>query len=369
VDTLNRYYSKGKIYDITKYIDFESYDVSRGELFSEINFNFEEPDTILNQEFAKNNGLAYGDEELKLTDDAGDPLDGDNYDIEVPFETVVYDRLNNVETNERTNIMYAPFISEDREASFPKTNFFYNIPQNTTATPMRYITNNSVIQSIAGSINTAFHSDSVLGGGDAFIFSSEYSEWSGNLIDFNLYTNYHQRYIDSIFSIKRRNYSFSAVLPMWLATTLNLNDVLKIKGNYHRIDNYTTNINNGKTNFKLINSFANDLSNLVDGSTKRYVDTAGGVDTIRTNSPAPLATLVDLGYGTSWASYVIDNSNVDTTFLVNNSGAERSLLVDLTYNAGNKIASSVMYIQKNGNITVDNNAITVDSNSTTIDNE
>lgn len=371
VDTLNRYYSKGKIYDITKYIDFESYDVSRGELFSEINFNFEEPDTILNQEFAKNNGLAYGDEELKLTDQPnglGEPLDGDNYDIEVPFETVVYDRLNNVETNERTNIMYAPFISEDREASFPKTNFFYNIPQNTTATPMRYITNNSVIQSIAGSINTAFHSDSVLGGGDAFIFSSEYSEWSGNLIDFNLYTNYHQRYIDSIFSIKRRNYSFSAVLPMWLATTLNLNDVLKIKGNYHRIDNYTTNINNGKTNFKLINSFANDLSNLVDGNTTKYTGYAETTETIRTNSESTAVSLVDIGFGTAWATFTIVGDNVNVTASENNTGSDRSILINLTDGDGKRTETDVLFIQEDGNITADNTLITADNTIITADN-
>lgn len=368
VDTLNRYYAKGTIYDVTKYIDFETYDVSRGELFSEINFNFEGPGTILNQEFQKNNGLAYGDEELKLTDDAGEPLDGDNYDIEVPFETVVYDRLSNVETNVKTNIMYAPFISEDRTATFPKTNLFYNIPQNITTTPARYITNNNVLEVISGNINTAFHADSVLGGGDAFIFSSEFSEWNGNIIEYNLYTNYHKRYIDSIFSIKRRNYKFSAVLPMWLATTLELNDVLKIKGNYFRIDNYTTNVNNGKTNFKLINTFADSLRELVDGNTTKYAGYAETTETIRTNSESTAVSLVDIGFGTAWATFTIVGDNVNVTASENTTGSDRSILINLTDGDGKRTETDVLFIQEDGNITADNTLITADNTIITADN-
>lgn len=368
VDTLNRYYAKGVIYDVTKYIDFESYDVERGELFSEINFNFEDPQTILNQEFKKNTGLAYGDEEVKLTDELGEPLDGDTYEIKVPFETVVYDRLSNLDNDDRTNIMYAPFLDESGTANFPKTNFFYNIAQNVTTTPIRYITNNNVLESITGNINTAFHATDIQGSSDAFIFSSEFSEWNGQSITSNLYTNFHQRYIDGIFSIKRRNYKFSAVLPMQIATKLELKDVLKIKGNYYRIDNYTTNVNTGKSNLVLINAFADTLSELVDGSTTKYVGYAAVTETIRTNSTAPLVTLVDAGNGTAWASYVIVGDNVNITATKNDTGNDRSIIISLTDGDGSRTATDVLFIQEDGNLTVDNNNVTVDNDQITADN-
>mgnify|MGYP003633318046 CR=1 FL=1 len=368
VDTLNRYYAKGNIYDVTKYIDFESYDVERGELFSEINFNFEDPETILNQEFKKNTGTAYGDEEVKLTDETGEPLDGDTYDIKVPFETVVYDRISDLDNNDRTNIMYAPFLDESGTGNFPKTNFFYNIPQNITTTPIRYITNNNVIETITGSINTAFHAADIQGSTDAFIFSSEFSEWNGQIIDSNLYTNFHKRYIEGIFNVKRRNYKYSAVLPMQITTKLQLNDVLKIKGNYYRIDNYTTNVNTGKSNLVLINAFADSLSELVDGSTTRYVGYEETTNTIRTNTTTPLVTLQSTGYGTAWASYVIDGDNVNVTATKNDTGNERSIIISLTDGDGNRTTTDVLFIQEEGNLTVDSNTVTSDNDQITSDN-
>jgi hypothetical protein len=368
VDTLNRYYAKGIIYDVTKYIDFESYDVERGELFSDINFNFEDPETILNQEFTKNTGTAYGDEEVKLTDALGDPLDGGTYDIKVPFETVVYDRISNLNNDDRTNIMYAPFLDESGTANFPKTNFFYNIAQNITTTPIRYITNNNVLETITGNINTAFHATDIQGSSDAFIFSSEFSEWNGQAITSNLYTNFHKRYIDGIFSVKRRNYKFSAVLPMQIATKLELKDVLKIKGNYYRIDNYTTNVNTGKSNLVLINAFADSLSELVDGGTTKYAGYAETTDTIRTNSALPVVVLSDTGFGTSWASYVIVGDNVNVTATKNDTGNERSIIINLTDGDGNRTETDVLFIQEDGNLTVDNNSVTVDNDQITADN-
>ena len=41
VDTLQGYYSKGNTYDITKYIDFENYEVERGKILNNINFSFQ----------------------------------------------------------------------------------------------------------------------------------------------------------------------------------------------------------------------------------------------------------------------------------------------------------------------------------------
>ena len=371
VDTLNRYYAKGTIYEVTKYIDFESYDVERGKLFSEINFNFEDPETIINQEFKKNTGTAYGDEEVKLTDGpdgTGDPLDGDTYDIKVPFETVGYDRISDLNNNNLTNIMYAPFLDESATASFPKTNFFYNIPQNISTTPIRYITNNNVIETITGSINTAFHAADIQGTTDAFIFSSEYSEWNGQITLANLYTNFHQKYINGIFDIKRRNYKYSAVLPMHIITKLQLNDVLKIKGNYYRIENYTTNVNTGKSNLVLMNVLTDSLNELIDGNKTRYAGYKQTTDTIRTNSTTPLVALIDTGYGTAWASYAITNENVNVTLTKNATGNQRSLLIGVSDGEKSRTGVDVLYVQEDGNLTVDNNSVTSDNDQITADN-
>ena len=53
VNDLNSYYKQGKLVDVTKYIDFNSVDVERGKIIKEINFNFEEPETILKRSILK----------------------------------------------------------------------------------------------------------------------------------------------------------------------------------------------------------------------------------------------------------------------------------------------------------------------------
>ena len=55
IDNLDYFYAKGGLYDITKYVDFDSFDVERGKILNEISFKFQDPTTILNMQFKQNN--------------------------------------------------------------------------------------------------------------------------------------------------------------------------------------------------------------------------------------------------------------------------------------------------------------------------
>jgi len=56
VNTLKDYYAEGRVWNLTQYIDASSYEVERGKLLNPINFNFEEPQTLLNIQFDANTG-------------------------------------------------------------------------------------------------------------------------------------------------------------------------------------------------------------------------------------------------------------------------------------------------------------------------
>ena len=56
---------------MTKYIDIETVDVSRGDVLNTISYKFQEPTTILNIQFKENNQIAYGDEDAELRDENG----------------------------------------------------------------------------------------------------------------------------------------------------------------------------------------------------------------------------------------------------------------------------------------------------------
>jgi len=260
VNTLNNYYADGVLRDITRYVDFESYDVSRGKILNEIDFKFEDPTTILNQQFKKNTTIAYGDEELNLTDSNGVPLDGSSLDYKIPFEQIVFERLLDLDDNELTNIQYGSIIDESLNPVNPKPVIYYNNLVSLGTKQLSFIDDTGTQVILGTDINTASHVFPLDAKTYSTVFGAEFSTWDGTLIQNTLYINYHKNYIESIFNIKRRDFSFDAILPLEILSSLKLNDVLKIKDNYYRIDNFTLNLINGKSKLNLINSFDNTIN-------------------------------------------------------------------------------------------------------------
>jgi hypothetical protein len=260
VNTLNDYYADGVLRDITRYVDFESYDVSRGKILNEIDFKFEEPTTILNQQFKKNTTIAYGDEELNLTDSNGVPLDGNSLDYKIPFEQIVFERLLDLDDNELTNIQYGAIIDESLNPVNPKPVIYYNNLVSLGTKQLSFIDDTGTQVILGTDINTASHVFPLDAKTYSTVFGAEFSTWDGTLIQNTLYINYHKEYIESIFNIKRRDFSFDAILPLEILSSLKLNDVLRIKDNYYRIDNFTLNLINGKSKLNLINSFDNTIN-------------------------------------------------------------------------------------------------------------
>ncbi len=260
VNTLNQYYSEGNLIDITRYVDFENVEVARGNILKEITFEFAEPTTILNTQFEINTGLGYGDEFLQLVDDTGKPLDGDDLEYKIPFEQLVFERLIDIDTNEVTPIMYGSIINESLEPANPKVVIFYNEAVDLSTHPISFINDLGVQEVLDLEINTASHIYPLENQLYSTVFGAEFSNWNGIIINNTLYTRHHKAYIESIFNIKRRSFAFTAHLPLQILSALKLNDVLRIQGNYYRIDNFTLNLTNGISKLNLINSFDNTIT-------------------------------------------------------------------------------------------------------------
>lgn len=365
INNLNDYYSEGKLFDITQYVDFDSYDVERGDILNEINFKFSEPQTILNQEFEKRYGIAYGDEELALEDDNGDPLDGGSLDLELPFEQVIYERLTDAYDNELTDTMVGSIISEDLKPVSLKPHIFYNVRQNLGSKVLGYRDANSVTQ-VSGIINTASHTIDFNQMLYSAIFSAEFSTWDGRKIDNTLYWNYYKDYILSIFNVKRRNFKYRAILPLHILTSLQLNDVLKIKGNYYRIDKYTINLLTGEADLNLINSFDNDLSQFETNNTVFFEDyNSNRMSVYIRNTEGFKTKFEDVGYGVGWITVSADGNNIIIDITENNTGAFRRAVL-VVFLGGREIRISIN--QEAKPITIDSTLITVDNNIITADN-
>jgi len=373
VNDVNSYYDSGDLLDVTKYIDFKDVKVSRGELFNEINFNFEEGETILQNQFKQNTGLFYGDEETIIRNEDGDLIDGTSQKIKLPFEQIIYERLTDINDNDQTNIQYASLIDLDRNKTSVKPHIFYNV--NVSLGDKKIAverTDGSIFNGLL-TINTPSHTNTLENENFAFLFSEEFNTWNGFKTSKNLYTNYHKNYIDNTFNVKRRNFFFDAVLPSNIIYKLTLNDVLKIGKNYYRILDYSFSLLDGKTKFKLINSFEPNLRKLTPNNTVFFLNKeAQSFTTYVVNGNTKVLTFdyIDTGFGTNFVTTVQDGDLIINTITENNTGGQRTIIISVKED-GVEIFQ-IFVTQEHGilgDVNFDSTNITFDNNNITFDNQ
>ena len=253
VNSLDAFYRVGKRYEITKYVDYSSMDIERGEIISELDFTYQEPETILAKKFKDNNGVGFGDSKVKLKDENGDVFDGDVLTVELPFETIVYERLTNADDDVDTSIQIGSAIDIAFEPVFTAPHIHYaslvSISDNNvkwgTSTPQQISTEMWMPMSHNGVYSPAYS----LG------FESEASTYTNEVLSNTLYSNHYQNYLEAIFNIKRRTFKVSAQLPIQIITRLQLNDIIAIDKLDYRINNFKYNLLTGRTQLELINGF------------------------------------------------------------------------------------------------------------------
>lgn len=367
VDTINNYYALANVWNISRYVKTDTLEVSRGNLLNEIKFNFKEPITLLNTQFKKNTGLAYGDEETLLTDDGtptGVPLEGDALTIAVPFEQFVYERLYDLNGGATTNIMYGGIFDEKIAPVSPSAHVFYNINNTIGTKTIGFINDLGVKEELTGNINTPSHSIDFAQPQYNLVFGIETNEWNGIASENTLYSNHYRDYVSSIFNIKRRSFKYNAVLPLRILLKLQLNDILEIKNNYYRIDNFNLNLLTREISLNLINAF----DAVIDGFTSNVNDITADYNT-QTQS----ITIANIGNSTAavdddtWLSVSIVGTIVYFTFLQNNTGLTRYNNVTIT-NLDTLQTINIFVTQYGTVVTADNGTIKADTNLITADN-
>lgn len=325
VNTLNDYYAQGKLYDITRYVDFSSYDVERGNILNVIKFNFAEPSTLLNTQFKLNTEIAYGDEETVLEDESGQMLDGDEFVVELPFEQIVYERLNDLYDNTKTNIMYGGVFNESIQGVNPKPHLFYNSNQDLGSKTVAFIDDTNTKTEIT-SLNIPLHTYGIVEPQFSLLFSQEFNEWDGLLINNTLYSNYYKQYIDSIFNIKRRTFRFNCKqLPFIILTKLQLNDILKIRNDYYRISSFNTNLLTKEISFVLINSFNNNVQAVTSSRLQVVADYKQQTQSVYVTN----INNKDYSYTASWLTVSSVNDNVYFEFDQNTDADARTATVTI----------------------------------------
>jgi len=367
IDTIDNYYKLGQVWNISRYIKTDTLEVSRGNLLNEIKFEFKDPITILNNQFKKSTGLGYGDEQILLTDDGtptGKPLEGDALTIAVPFEQIIYERLPDLSDGTITNIQYGAIVDDKIEPVNPAPHIFYNINTTIGTKTIGYINDSAVKEELTGNINTPSHSIDWAQPQYNLVFGIENNEWDNVASENTLYLNHYSNYVGNIFNPKRRSFKYNAVLPLRILLQLQLNDILEIKNNYYRIDNFNLNLLTREISLNLINAFDLVINGFTSNVTSLIADYLPQVQSI--SVPNIGNSTVDIDDDT-WLSAVIDGTIIYFTFEQNNTGFTRYNNATIT-NTDTLQTINIFITQYPSIVSFDNDEITFDNNLITWDN-
>jgi len=367
VNTLQSYYDQGERYDVTKYIDNEKNEVQRGEILNEIDIKFQEGETILAEQFRSTNNRGFGDSLVRLEDENGKLLDGDSLEMELPFEQFVYERLQDQNDGEITNVVTATVADETIQPVDTAPNIHYVSLQNLGSRDIAFVDNLGARSIWNAPINVPSHASTLTSALHSTLFEAEFSNWDGAQITNTLYKNHYENYIKAIFNIKRRTFTYRAVLPVNIVTKLELNDVIRIGSNDYRINKYGYNILNGATVLELINGFDNILGTgfLIPKSIVLNTD----AQSLKYNVPnAKLGytiALTDLGFGTDWVT-VNTTGDVVTINVTQSFETIRNLNIVFT---GPEVYTVFLSQFGSPSITFDNNITTFDNTNITWDSK
>ena len=342
INSLDSFYNQGNRYDISDKVDYSTFKVKRGELYQSIAYQFEDPSTILNEEFQNRarDKQSYGSSLVNVYESIRPIklIDGEKVEIKLPFEQVIYERLtdNNAATiNDPLNISSATITDKLLQPVTPKPILHYISEQDLSDCPIKFVDENGVSTTMSDTMLMPMNQFGTFEPAYSLLFESEVSSWDGSTLSNNLYTIHHEDYISAVFELKRRSFEYEALLPTQMVTRLGLNDVLTVEGIDYRINKFKHNLLTGITKLDLINGFDTTLYKGVyipsEINMSKYKSTLYfNVPRIATDYTI---TKVDTGDGVSFLTIGVSGSDNNMALIkcnaVNTTGLTRSC--DVTY--------------------------------------
>ena len=265
VKTLDSFYSGGDTFDITPFVKTDEHTVGATVPFSEIDFEYAEPKSILAQQFFNTNNKKYG--ELNYL---ADTTKSKKYEIKIPFEHMLFERLQDKTSGALKTVQIGSFLDDNLEPSIGQPLLFYGIyQQNQDNINFCYNTRPAVYGALADNTASNFSLNDYwipsacneLGTASTapthnLNFGSEINtftltDYAGN--NNSLFQTYYENYIVRVFNKKTRIFKFSAVLPLKVLLTLTLDDLIIVGTRAYTINKMSTKLQSGETNFELLN--------------------------------------------------------------------------------------------------------------------
>jgi len=263
VKTLDSFYQSGQLIDITKYVKTDEHIVSSIVPYSEVDLEYSDPETILATRFQLNNSRKYGE----LNYQSGFTKE-QKYEIEIPFEHMVFERLQDLTDSDLSTIQIGASIDSDLNPTIGDPLLFYGIHQ-TSADPLnfvyssrsdvygalvpsgqRFLLTSYWIPSMNNELGTPTTPPAYNLNFGSEINTYQLTDYAGN--NNSLFQLYYQNYILRIFNTKTRLFKYDAILPLKVILQLSLDDKIVIDGRVFTINKMTTKLTSGESSLELL---------------------------------------------------------------------------------------------------------------------
>ncbi len=279
VETLDSFYKKGQEHDVTRYLDFNSFNISRTDIYSEIEYKYKDPKSVLALKSNELTGDFYGSE--KFSSDETTSFDGGSYKVDLSFSHMLFEGILDLEAirlgaagvytgytwgysvnesfssiNEEGLIFTSDKINSNGFIKFDNGSSYIDIQD-------IYIPRNEYQDFSKGGRTSSLNFGSELGyppqgtGSDA-PFS----------VDFSLFTEFHQNNILNTYNSQSRRFVGEAFLSTRRMLDVKTNDRLIINDNRYIINSNKSNIQSGKSKLELVSD--NYISSLLEGNQLYY---------------------------------------------------------------------------------------------------
>lgn len=253
LDLLDTWYNAGNTINLDRYIDSGNVTIKRVDLPNDIEFSYDSTDEIAtNVGFRANANRNYGD----LNADLG--LEGGNLSVELPFDNMLLQRIQDSNNNEITRILVGNSINTDLEPiETGCIQLFYNggVTLFEFTRRLGWRNQSGTLQTLnrynlcsQERINTTTFAIT-----DSLNWGSEISSFNLTETNASLFSSYWQNYVNRLTDINSRLKIFKGYLPTFLINQINLNDEIHIGINRYIINKMVANLVTGETTLELIN--------------------------------------------------------------------------------------------------------------------
>ena len=250
IEPLDDWYAEGTTREITEYVDTEEININKPQLYRRISYKYNETEAILGEQYRLQNDIGYGDLRADFT------FDGEEFDVEVGFDNMLFERLDNL-NNGLSEINVGKTITRELEPYIGNPYIFYaagTITVSSDAQRYGYIDmgNGENAKSsfwFASNVNatTAANVTKTLN------FGTEVDPYLLQGFSQGLYNTYWKDYITDLYDTQRRVFKYKAQLPLGIMLALKINDKLTIGERNYIINQLKLNLTTGETEMELLN--------------------------------------------------------------------------------------------------------------------